>query len=87
MGKQNLETSGNRIEKGINMNGKQITYYTSSQDSLEGLHKKTGPTKSQSNENLVIFHQNIRGLRKKANEILCHMLGKCPTFYVLRNTT
>jgi exonuclease III len=29
---------------------------------------------------LLIFHQNIRGLRNKSNEILCHFLSESPHF-------
>jgi hypothetical protein len=36
-------------------------------------------------ETLKIFHQNIRGLRYKTNEIFCHIHMIYPMFYVLLN--
>jgi hypothetical protein len=34
--------------------------------------------KASYNKSLKIFHQNIRGLRNKYNELFCHLLHDCP---------
>jgi hypothetical protein len=65
MGKLTYGNSRHKTDKSINKKGEQNTFITSSHNILEHKQKNTCQLNSQYKSNLVIFHQNIRGLQKK----------------------
>jgi hypothetical protein len=36
------------------------------------------PSQAHHKKSLKIFHQNIRGVRNKHNELVCHLFHDCP---------
>jgi hypothetical protein len=82
MGNLNCKNSRLSTDMRISMKSKPNPYLTSSFNNsnnfnnLNAKHKNPSLLNSLDKVNLVIFHQNICGLRKKTNENLCHLLQK-----------
>jgi hypothetical protein len=77
-GKLNFENSRHETNKRINVKGEQNTLLMTFHNTpiLESKHKNTSQISSQNKINLTIFHQNVRGLCKKTNEMLWNFLWK-----------
>jgi hypothetical protein len=94
---QNLSSQSVLINKSNRLNSEDSTQCYNSKlatDSAQPINTKydfvSGNAMfSQNNQynkrKLLIFHQNIRGLCSKTNEILCHFSSESPIFYVLLN--
>jgi hypothetical protein len=67
-------STGNVLNKKINVSVSPATLNTNQSSN----HKNSHKSHSQIKSNLTIFHQNIRGLRTKTNEILCHFSSELP---------
>jgi hypothetical protein len=77
---------------------KKTKHITTAKYTLNPINKKANPqnviskgtdrlSSYKDKKHVTIFHQNVRGVRRKTNKLLSHLYPDFPDFYVLHNTT